>query len=49
MLDLQKIVHFELFIPLPPSTFLELIKLTSSLRFFKTDYDVFMVNILTLY
>ncbi len=45
MLDLYKLAHFELFIPLPPSTFLALIKLTPCLRVFKTDYDVLMVNI----
>jgi hypothetical protein len=44
MLNLNKLVHFELFIPLPTSTFLALLKLTPCLRYFKTDYDILMVN-----
>ena len=48
MLDLHKLVHFELFIPLPPSIFLALLKLTPCLRFFKTDYDILLVNHLLL-
>ena len=44
MLDLYKLVHFELFIPLPTDTFLALLKLTPCLRYFKTDYDILMVN-----
>ncbi len=44
MLDLYKLAHFELFIPLPTSTFLALLKLTPCLRYFKTDYNILMVN-----
>jgi hypothetical protein len=44
MLDLYKLVHFELFIPLPTSIFLALLKLAPCLQYFKTDYDILMVN-----
>lgn len=43
MLYLHKLVHLELFIPLPTSIFLALLKSTPQLRSFKTDYDVLMV------
>ncbi|CAF1276246.1 unnamed protein product [Adineta steineri] len=42
MLNLCKLVHFELFIPLPTDTFLALLKLTPCLRYFKTDYAILM-------
>ncbi|CAF3630554.1 unnamed protein product [Rotaria sordida] len=42
MLNLYKLVHFELFIPLPTSIFLGLLKFTPCLRYFKTDYDILM-------
>ncbi|CAF3408858.1 unnamed protein product [Rotaria socialis] len=40
MFHLNKLVHLELFIPLPTSSFLALLKSTPCLRNFKTDYDI---------
>ncbi|CAF5219271.1 unnamed protein product [Rotaria magnacalcarata] len=44
MLHLNRLVHLELFIPLPTSSFLVLLKSTPCLRNFKTDYDILTVN-----
>ncbi|UJR10083.1 hypothetical protein I4U23_014305 [Adineta vaga] len=43
MLDFSQLVHFELFISLPSSTFLTLVKSIPCLRCFKTDYDILMI------
>lgn len=45
MLDLVKLVHLELFICLPPLTFLALIEQMPCLRYFKTDYDILLVKL----
>ncbi|CAF0969699.1 unnamed protein product [Rotaria sp. Silwood1] len=42
MIDLYKLIHLELFIPLPASMFFALLKFTPCLRYFKTDYDILM-------
>ena len=44
MIQLHTLVHFELFISMPPSTFLALVQLAPCLRTFKTDYEILMVN-----
>ncbi|CAF0747098.1 unnamed protein product [Adineta ricciae] len=43
MIDTNKLVHLELFVSLPPSIFLALLKSTPCLRYFKTDYEILMI------